>query len=258
MPDLRKRDLHEILKWGRWRTYYRPGTALVRQGEEAHYVGLVLQGKLALYTEDEITRSKQLVTYVHKYDLVGSEDFSSKFRTARRTIQMPRFVEPDPHFSGPAPGVEVPPQLLPETLTGEELVYPTDADPQSGNLKEAYMYQNMTKLEALTHLCTQVLAKEERDHLAERMDTVWGQGTATPDPQSKLARLQEDRDGHDDGKRILVTTIPAVIFTWDIKDLKRLMLADPHVESSLSTLLRSDITFKLNAAAPTAPSITPG
>jgi len=87
--DLRKKDLHEILKWGKWRTFYRPNTSIQRQGEEANYVGVVLQGKLAAYTEDEITRSKKLTHWIDKYHLVGSEDFSSKFRTARRTISMP-------------------------------------------------------------------------------------------------------------------------------------------------------------------------
>ena len=50
-------------------------------------------------------------------------------------------------------------------------------------------------------------------------------------------------------EQMCVTTLPTVLFVWDIKDLKRLMLADPKVEAALSKLLRSDITFKLNNAS---------
>merc|ERR1719506_2130173 len=63
-------------------------------------------------------------------------------------------------------------------------------------------------------------------------------------------RVRVARENHEES--VLVTTIPTVMYTWDIKDLKRLMLADPHVESTLSTLLRSDITFKLNNSTATA------
>jgi len=52
----------------------------------------------------------------------------------------------------------------------------------------------------------------------------------------------------DESDHVLITNIPAVMFVWDIKDLKRLMLADPHVESHLSTILRGDITYKLDNA----------
>jgi CRP-like cAMP-binding protein len=218
IPELKKKDLHEILKWGRWRTYYRPGTCLVRQGEEAHYVGLVLQGRLALYTEDEITRTKSLVTTVDKFDLVGSEDFSSKFRTARRTIQMPAYKRSDDRD---------PDDLLPKTIFDE----PWEGDEEKK--REAYMYEKMSPDKANEWAETQALSAADHEYL-----------------QQQIANAR--RIDKEDPADILVTKIPTVLFMWDIKDLKRLMLADPHVESSLSTLLRSDITFKLNSAAPSA------
>merc|ERR1712031_47276 len=46
-------------------------------------------------------------------------------------------------------------------------------------------------------------------------------------------------------KTIRVASHGAVLFVWDTKDLTRLMLADPRVESVISTLLRGDITLKL-------------
>jgi CRP-like cAMP-binding protein len=239
MPDLKKKDLHEILKWGRWRTYYRPGTVIVRQGEEAHYVGLVLQGRLALYTEDEITRSKSLVTYVDKFDLVGSEDFSSKFRTARRTIQMPRYVDPaSSEFVGE--NVVDPPQQLPKTLRGEEIV---DEDTQ----RRAQMYESMSVEKPPGWPGTEQkpilsMAEEWVKKNIPRRNTV--------DLEYLEERIKVAQDNHESST--LITKIPTVMYVWDIKDLKRLMLADPHVESSLSALLRSDITFKLNHAQPAA------
>jgi CRP-like cAMP-binding protein len=221
LPDLRKRDLYEILKWGKWRTYYRPGTVLVRQGEEAHYVGLVLQGRLALYTEDEITRAKSLVTYVEKNDLVGSEDFSSKFRTARRTIQMPRFEE-IPEYYDPTTNTSLPQQLSRTVVDGE-----VQADTPH---KQFHLYTKMNLADARSFAQNDVLDVTDRDYITERCDTA---------------------KEHDENE-IVVTTIPTVMYIWDIKDLKRLMLADPHVESALSHLLRSDITYKLSAAAPSA------
>merc|ERR1712010_336225 len=44
---------------------------------------------------------------------------------------------------------------------------------------------------------------------------------------------------------VRVASDGAVLFVWDVKDLTRLMLADPRVESVISTLLRGDITLKL-------------
>merc|ERR1711906_37759 len=86
-PQLKKRDLHEILKWGKWRTYYRPGTVLQTQGEESNYLGVLLQGRLVAMKMDEMTLHKRFVQNIDKYHLVGSEDFSSKFRTARRFVR---------------------------------------------------------------------------------------------------------------------------------------------------------------------------
>merc|ERR1711934_481253 len=46
-------------------------------------------------------------------------------------------------------------------------------------------------------------------------------------------------------RTIRVASDGAVLFLWDTKDLTRLMLADPRVESVISTLLRGDVTLKL-------------
>jgi len=240
IPELKKKDLYEILKWGRWREYYRPGTVLVRQGEEAHYVGLVLQGRLALYTEDEITRSKSLVTYVNKYDLVGSEDFSSKFRTARRTIQMPRYVDPDPN------------EEHRDVITDDNWWHEAAADLPQQLPKDIFDMPPTRDDKDKSRMYKKVPFND-----AERL---WANDVARPDwcymddaaKEYLTDRIEAARATGRDGSPVIVTTIPTIMFMWDIKDLKRLMLADPHVESALSTLLRSDITYKLNSAAPSA------
>lgn len=236
-PDLHKKDLHEILKWGKWRTYYRPGTTLVRQGEEAHTVGIILQGRLAFYTEDEITRNKNLVSYADKFDLVGSEDFSSKFRTARRTIMLPKYQEPEAWMAEHEG--ELPPQVLPKHPQTEVATLTKGAhDELLENWKSCEMYAELsikegeddTLSELGTYIKDNVLNVADKSYLQER----------------EKAAIEQNQE------KMLVTKIPTVMFTWDIKDLKRLMLADPKVEAALSSCLRSDITFKLNHASKSA------
>jgi CRP-like cAMP-binding protein len=204
--------LHEILKWGKWRTYYRPNTCLQRQGEESNYIGVVLQGKLAAYTEDEITRSKKLSHWIEKYHLMGSEDFSSKFRTARRTISMPGAP------NAPADGEEA----------------------EAAEDEEASMYKWVTQDDALK--------------LSQGIALEFPSGAIGPllleDQKDLKDRVEQMRkSGARPDMPVLVTITPVAMFVWDIKDLKRLMLADPHVESSLSTILRGDISYKLDHAA---------
>jgi len=210
--DLRKKDLHEILKWGKWRTFYRPNTCLQRQGEEANYIGVVLQGKLAAYTEDEITRSKKLSHWIEKYHLMGSEDFSSKFRTARRTISMPSA----PNYYNPAVGED----------TEDE---------------DETMYRWVTQNNALDLAEGKVVHDEEAGDIGPLLLE------DQKDLKDRVSAMK--KSGARDDLRVLVTVTPVAMFVWDIKDLKRLMLADPHVESSLSTILRGDISYKLDHAS---------
>lgn len=221
-PDLQKKDLFEIIKWGKWRTYYRPSTVLQRQGEEACYIGIILQGKLSIFTEDEVTRSKTLTMHVEKGELVGSEDFSSKFRTARRTVTMPAYV--DPSLVEEQGAGYMPPQVLSRTEDGT----PTTED----DWPKMSMYIEYPVADA------EDLANNENENTY--MDS--------EQREDILERVREAKKNN--SSKILVTTIPTVMFIWDIKDLKRLMLADPHVESALSHLLRSDISYKLHGANP--------
>lgn len=241
--DLRKKDLHEILKWGKWRSYFRPGTVVQKQGEEANYVGILLQGKLASYTEDELTRHKTLVSYVEKYNLVGSEDFSSKFRTARRTIQMPEY---DPDHK--------------DSMRCDD----------SGRKEEMYQVMKIDEAKERLHKATKELGSsnsgfgvgagrgKDSSDTSDTSDTddSYTEDTDTYDDETEyemrqlehLEDLQERVDNYEGNKYVLLTKIPAILFVWDIKDLKRLMLADPHVESHLSKILRGDISHKLDNA----------
>jgi CRP-like cAMP-binding protein len=244
MSELPKKDLHEILKWGKWRTYYRPGTVLQRQGEEANYIGLVLQGRLAAYTEDELTRSKQLVHNIDRYNLVGSEDFSSKFRTARRTIQMPVYTVPVDPTAVKVAGVELaagdeedhaqaPMQELQQDLGDDARRGLPGETAMIFSKERCVMYEMMTVAKARDYAGA---GEIPQPHILE------------DDKKDILERCEAAEKEDGEHAQVLITKIPTVLFVWDIKDLKRLMLADPHVESCLSNLLRGDITYKLDNA----------
>jgi len=129
VPDLSQRDLHELIKWGKWREYRKTYTVIQKQGEHPYYLGVLLHGQL------DVGNSAEDGTYTFKKsikenELVGSEEFQTKVNVrAKSTIR--------------------------------------------------------------------------------------------------------------------VSSPTAVMFVWDLKDLTRLMLADPRVESVISTLIRGDITLKL-------------
>merc|ERR1711907_411351 len=130
VPDLPQRDLHELIKWGKWREFRKQFTIFLRKGEQPYYVGVVLDGQLDVL--DEFDSNSELIFKhsIKEFELVGSEDFGNKSRSrSKRTIR--------------------------------------------------------------------------------------------------------------------VASHGAVLFLWDTKDLTRLMLADPRVESVISTLLRGDIPLKL-------------
>jgi hypothetical protein len=129
VPDLPQRDLHELIKWGKWREYRKQFTIVLRKGEQPYEVGVVLAGQLDVL--DEMDNAELVFKHsIHEFELLGSEDFGSKNRMrSRRTIR--------------------------------------------------------------------------------------------------------------------VASHEAVLFCWDVKDLMRLMLADPRVESVVTTLFRGDITLKL-------------
>jgi CRP-like cAMP-binding protein len=130
VPDLPQRDLHELIKWGKWREYKKQFTIFLRKGEQPYYLGVVLDGQLDVLDEHNEKSELAFKHSVKEFELVGSEDFGAKrLSRAKRTIR--------------------------------------------------------------------------------------------------------------------VASHGAVLFVWDIKDLTRLMLADPRVESVVSTLLRGDITLKL-------------
>jgi len=130
VPDLPQRDLHELLKWGKWREYRKKYTILTRKGEIPYYLGVMLDGQLDVLDENEWTAELRFKHSIKEFELIGSEEFGQKkYAKSKRTIR--------------------------------------------------------------------------------------------------------------------VASDGAVMFLWDVKDLTRLMLADPRVESVISTLLRGDITLKL-------------
>merc|ERR1712139_574864 len=133
------------------------------------------------------------------------------------------------------------PQLLPEEPTGE---HPDLISKEPRGIKSRKDYISRSVMYDRMHV-----KPLEGEHTSEAED--YAQQLESEEAKADLLdRIKKARS--DKKEDVLVTKIPTVMFMWDIKDIKRLMLADPHVESSLSTLLRSDITYKLNSAAPSA------
>merc|ERR1711968_110448 len=130
VPDLPQRDLHELIKWGKWREYRKQFSTFLRKGEQPYYVGVVLDGQLDVLDEYDNNAELQFKGSIKEFELVGSEEFGAKASARSK-------------------------------------------------------------------------------------------------------------------KTIRVASHGAVLFVWDVRDLKRLMQADPRVESVMSTLLRGDITLKL-------------
>jgi len=283
-PGLEPRNLHEILKWGKWRSFYRPCTTIVRQGEEAGEIGIVLQGRLSMYTEDEFSRYKKHFTNIDKFDLFGSEDFSSKYRTARRTIMMPPFTYNGLEDDGvnyedaenehqplhvlpkhPVSGIPTHPNFPHGKETSEQGVW--EYVPWSGSYG-AGMYEMMLTERPGDVAPSDVSGTSDRRTIEEYMglkigdkaqlasgnhQIEWQQGSSSARSALSLADQEYLKERYWDAKKskqedICVSTIPTVLFMWDIKDLKRLMLADPKVEHALSKLLGADIGAKLNTA----------
>jgi len=130
VPDLPQSDLHELIKWGKWREYRKQMTIFLRKGEKPYYLGVVLDGQLDVADEDLETSALDFKHSIKEFELIGSETFGNK-------------------------------------------------------------------------------------------------------NQQRSSRT------------VRVASVGAVLFVWDVKDLQRLMLADPRVHSVISTLLRGDITLKL-------------
>jgi len=169
-----------------------------------------------------MTRTKTLVSYIEKHQLFGSEDFSSKFRTARRTITMPGFSLPDDDDAA---------EDLPQSLDRSAFREAFDEDKK----KRVCMFEMMS------------IPKAE-EYISMGMSTFLSDGERKYIEEQIKREREHSPNEKDEDLQVLVTKIPTVLFQWDIRDLKRLMLADPHVESCLSTLLRGDITYKLGTA----------
>merc|ERR1711959_741969 len=64
VPDLPQRDLHELIKWGKWREYRKQFSIFLRKGEQPYYLGVVLDGQLDVLDEfdnNDRMRSKRTI-----------------------------------------------------------------------------------------------------------------------------------------------------------------------------------------------------
>merc|ERR1712216_504763 len=78
VPDLPQRDLHELLKWGKWREYRKKFSVFIRKGEVPYYMGVCLDGQLDVCDENLQTAEMKFKNSIKEFELVGSEEFGSK------------------------------------------------------------------------------------------------------------------------------------------------------------------------------------
>jgi len=88
VPDLPQRDLHELIKWGKWREYRKQFSTFLRKGEVSYYLGVVLDGQLDVLDEDESNKNTFKIS-IKEYELVGSEEFGmGQNQRSNRTIRV--------------------------------------------------------------------------------------------------------------------------------------------------------------------------
>jgi CRP-like cAMP-binding protein len=232
LPNLHHRELMELFNWGKWRTYHKPGTVFLRQGEYPAYVGVVLDGLLVSHTEDAVTRGRVLTHVMGKNKLIGSEDFQNResnngkknqLRTARRTLQVPtkEMLE------------NVPKELLTQLKSG--------LDPMQGDLLTRQFAKNPVRL------CDVLDDPNKLEEYGLTIDADFKQ--RCENAKAEKESNHESDDGEAAYKEEIVLSRPTVMFVWEFDDLQRLMAADPHVYQALSVLLGCDLSEKRRTAA---------
>merc|ERR1712166_1642878 len=214
MPSMSTRELLELVNWGKWRVLWKPGTVFVRQQESPHVVGIVMEGLLASYTEDEVTASRCFVNMIRKKELVGSEDFQlSMFHTARRTIEVPTL------------------EGLQELLE-DELIPKTDIEAQFKNYKDEFENwddppEQLSRADlgdpGLTNYKAYIenLGLEIDEDLVEGLQAAYEARAAWRlDPEYDAKKEKQ----HDEKQ---ISSRPTVMFVWEAEDLRRLMEVDP-------------------------------
>jgi hypothetical protein len=220
MPSMSTRELLELVNWGKWRVLWKPGTIFVRQHETPHVVGIVMDGLLACYTEDEVTSSRTFVNMIRKNELVGSEDFQlSMFSTARRTIEVPTLeamkdITEDDNLS--------------------QMVSKSDKESQfkTGDSWAKLHDNGLKTIEDLGLEIDQDLVNKARQAAKERNED---EENGTQDRhKGKIPWYDE----------VPLLSRPTVMFVWESDDIKRLMDVDPRTKQAMSVMLGFDLSDK--------------
>lgn len=248
MPSMSTRELLELVNWGKWRVLWKPGTVFVRQQESTSVVGIVMEGLLASYTEDEVTASRCFVNMIRQKELVGSEDFQlSMFHTARRTVEVPTLE-----------GLQ---DLLEDDLISEK-----DIKAQFKNYEDEYedaIYKNEAdrpkqlsradlgdpKPNPLNHPLNpgvsnykayiEALGLEIDEDLVESLQAAYKAREAW---QADLQNVGKALPKQHDETQIL--SRPTVMFVWEAEDIRRLMEVDPRTKQAMSVMLGFDLSSK--------------
>jgi len=232
MPSMSTRELLELINWGKWRVLWKPGTVFVRQQESSSVVGIVMEGLLASYTEDEVTASRCFVNMIRQKELVGSEDFQlSMFHTARRTIEVPTLE-----------GLQ---DLLEDDLISKKDIQAQfknyedefeDVD-EAGRLKQLSRADLGDPTRHKTYI--EALGLEIDEDLVESLQAAYEARKAWT---AETQNIGKDLPKQHDETQIL--SRPTVMFVWEAEDIRRLMEVDPRTKQAMSVMLGFDLSSK--------------
>jgi len=215
------RELLELVSWGEWRVLWKPGTVFVRQQGSTSVVGIVVEGLLASYTEDEVTASRCFVNMIRQKELVGSEDFQlSMFHTARRTVEVPTLE-----------GLQ---DLLEDDLISEK-----DIKAQFKNYEDEYEdanYENEADRpkqlsradlgDPTRHKAyIEALGLEIDEDLVESLEAAYEARKAWHAEQREKhgEAWNPDKDKEKQHDETQILSRPTVMFVWEAEDIRRLM-----------------------------------
>jgi len=222
MPSMSPRELLELINWGKWRVLYKPGSVFVRQNECPQSVGVLMDGLLTTYTEDEILGSRTFVNMIQKNELVGSEDFQlTMFHNARHTIEVPTLKAMQELV---ADG-----QIKDTELAAQFRNY--DENPQERRQQlswgELGIDQNFQKN-------ISALGLEIDEDLVEKVTSSHAEWSKNQ-PYSASNMMRQEKP---------TLCRPTVMFLWDADDIKRLMAVDARTNQAMSTMLGFDLSDK--------------
>jgi len=251
MPSMSTRELLELMNWGKWRVLWKPGTVFVRQHESPHVVGIVMEGLLASYTEDEVTSSRSFVNMIRQRELVGSEDFQlTMFNTARRTIEVPTLEAMQ--------DLEEDGMISKKDIAAQFKNYKDEHEPKQLQLSRAELGDPQTDPLFWTAADAgqrfkdyiEDLGLEIDENLVEGLQAdyeareAWDKTLKEMQARENKVEYEKNKDRKKDFNETETLSRPTVMFVWESEDIRRLMEVDPRTKQAMSVMLGFDLNSK--------------